>query len=87
MEFAIDRNVIVSIYSNLEFFVVYGVLCFWRCVLSCSNYVYSIYEYFVLNNVSIYFEPNQTIFSILNFLFNYDQDFYQIVNNEWYHGA
>jgi hypothetical protein len=68
IENAIDKNFTVSINSNLELFVVYGVLSLQRCVLSCPNYVYSIYEYFVLNDVSIYFEPNQTIFSILEFL-------------------
>jgi hypothetical protein len=38
--------------------------------------IYSICEYFVVNDVSINFKPNQIIFPFWNFLFNNHQDFY-----------
>ncbi len=65
MEYTIDN--FFSINFELELFVVYG--CF-HCnlVFRRDQTIYSICEYFVVNDVSINFKPNQKKFSILEFL-------------------
>jgi hypothetical protein len=67
LEYTVDKIVFFQLIPN------WNCLLFMECfhcnvVFHCDQTIYSIYEYFIVNDVSIHFKPKQTFFSILEFL-------------------
>ncbi len=61
MEYTVDKIVFFQLIPNWHCLLF--MECFHRnVVFRRDQTIYSIYEYFVVNDVSIYFKPNQTIF-------------------------